>query len=219
VLTHIQEVAASEGGQFFISDDGKATFFDRFHTTLLDEINDVWGDGTGEKHYASVETSYDESNLWNEIVVTAPDLADQTAGDAVSQSLYGGPAQAPRTLPVSTLLTTTAEMLDRAEFLLSKYKDPHFRIMSLEIDNGSLDDTQWPRILSHDIHDRVLVRKRPYNSDVIEQPSFIEGILWNIGPGSWRLMWALSSTALQQGQWELGTVGKSELGVTTSLVG
>jgi hypothetical protein len=52
VLQHIQDVTASESGVLFIAADGTATFFDRFHTTLLDETNDVWGDNEGEKHYA-----------------------------------------------------------------------------------------------------------------------------------------------------------------------
>ena len=109
-------------------------------------------------------------------------------------------------------------MLARAQFLVSKYANPERRITSLTLDNASLDDTQWPRILNKDLHDRILVRVRP-EGDPIEQPSFIEGIEWNIrGSQSWRLTWRLSSTALQQGQWELGTVGKSELGVTTTLV-
>ena len=182
---------------------------------------DPWGEGPtsggGEKHYATVTTSFDDQNLWNEVVVTSPDLTDQVVEDETSQGLYGGPATAPRTLSVSTLLTSEAEMLDRANFLLGAYSEPHFRITSLAVENASLDNSQWERLLLHDLHARVLVRKRPVG-DVIEQPSFIEGINWDIGPGTWRLVWNLSSTALQQGQWELGTVGLSELGVTTSLV-
>jgi hypothetical protein len=219
VLGHIQEVAASESGQFFIATDGVATFFDRFHTTLLDDTNDLWGDETGEKHYASVTPSYDDQTLWNRVVVTAPALTDQVAEDLTSQGTFSGPIGArPRTLSVSTLLTTEPDMLDRAEFLISKYAFPEQRIATLYIDNASLDDTQWPRILMKDLHDRILVRKRPAG-DIIEQPSFIEGIQLSDDAGHWRITWNLSSTALQQGQWELGTVGKSELGVTTTLVG
>lgn len=217
ILQHIQDVAASESGQFFIAKDGKATFYDRFHITLLDETNDVWGDATSEKHYASITTSYDDQTIWNRVIVSAPSLAAQTASNETSQGLFGGPALAPRTLPVATFLTTTAAMLERAEFLLTKYAFPAFRITTLTLDNASLDDTQWPRILTHDLHARVLVRKRP-EGDIIEQPSFIEGIDWTLPPAPWRLTWRLSSTALQQGQWELGTVGKSELGETTTLV-
>ena len=219
ILSHIQDVAASESGQFFIAKDGIAKFYDRFHTTLLDDANDTFGDEVGEKHYASVTTSYDDQTIWNRIVVSAPALADQTADDLASQGLYGGPSSAPRTLPVTTLLTSTGDMLARANFLLSKYSEPHFRINSMLFDNASLDDAIWPRILTHDLHARVLARKRPGQGDMIEQPSFIEGIQWQLPPGPWRLTWALASTALQQGQWELGTVGKSELGVTTTLVG
>jgi len=219
VLAHIQDVAASESGQFFIAGDGVATFFDRFHTTLLDDTNDLWGDEVGEKHYASVTPSYDDQTIWNRVIVQAPSFADQVAEDLTSQSLFGGPiGSRPRTLSVGTLLTSTADMLDRAEFLVSKYANPELRLAALDIDNASLDDAQWPRILMKDLHDRILVRKRPAG-DVIEQPSFIEGMQINDDAGHWRITWRLSSTALQQGQWELGTVGKSELGVTTTLVG
>lgn len=58
----------------------------------------------------------------------------------------------------------------------------------------------------------------PLPGFTIEQPSYIEGISWEITPGRWVLTWNLSSTLPQVGQWELGTVGLSELGVTTSLV-
>ena len=218
ILQHIQDVAASESGQFFVAHDGIATFYDRFHITLLDDTNDTFGDVDGEKHYASLTTSYDDQTLWNQVVVMAPGFTDQTVNDLTSQGTYGWPAPAPRTLAVSTVLTSEAEMLARANFLLSKYSEPHFRLTSMLFDNASLDDTIWPRILTHDLHARVLVRKRPGQGDMIEQPSFVEGIQWALGPQSWRLTWALSSTALQQGQWELGTVGKSELGVTTTLV-
>ena len=43
VLSHIQDVAASEGGLFFIAADGTATFFDRFHTVSLED-DDTWGE-------------------------------------------------------------------------------------------------------------------------------------------------------------------------------
>jgi len=43
-LAHIQDVAASEQGLFFIANDGIATFYERFHTTLLDQDDDTWGD-------------------------------------------------------------------------------------------------------------------------------------------------------------------------------
>jgi hypothetical protein len=219
VLSHIQDVAASESGQFFIAGDGVATFFDRFHTTLLDDTNDLWGDEVGEKHYASVTPSYDDQTIWNRVIIQAPSFADQVAEDLTSQGLFGGPVGGrPRTLSVGTLLTGTAEMLERAEFLVSKYAFPELRLASLNIDNASLDDAQWPRILMKDLHDRILVRKRPAG-DVIEQPSFIEGMQINNDAGHWRITWNLSSTALQQGQWTLGTVGLSELGVTTTIVG
>ena len=54
---------------------------------------------------------------------------------------------------------------------------------------------------------------------LIDQPSIVEGLHWEYAASRYlRAVWSLSSTSYQVGQWELGTVGKSELGVTTSLV-
>jgi hypothetical protein len=211
-LTHLQDVATSEGGVFFMAADGAATFFSQTHSVLLDETNDVWGDQLPEKGYLEVQVAYDDSNVWNVVTVSAPALTSQTASDSASISR----TRVPRSLPVSTLLTTQAAMLARAESLLGKYKDFELRISPIVLDRP--DDAQWPRILNKDLHDRILVRKRPQAGGVIEQPSVIEGIAHDIAPTSWMTTWALSSTTFQTGQWTLGVVGKSELGETTTLV-
>jgi hypothetical protein len=218
VLQHIQDVVASESGQFFIARDGKAVFYDRFHATFEDEVNDTWGDSGDEKRYASLTTSYDDQSLWNRVIVTAPDLTDQKAENTVSQALFGGIFGSPRTLSVSTLLASTADMLDRANLYVTKYGTPKQRITSLTLDNASLDPEQWPRILPKDLHDRITVRKRPEGDEIV-QPSFIEGINIDNDAGHWRITWNLSSTTAQEGLWQLGVAGRSELGVTTSLVG
>jgi hypothetical protein len=69
----------------------------------------------------------------------------------------------------------------------------------------------------HDLHDRVLARKRPPGGGLIDQPSLIEGIEHHIASQYWKTMWALSSTSYQQGQWVLGDPVLSLLGETTSL--
>ena len=143
VLAHIQDVAASEQGVFFIATEGTATFYDRFHTSRW--MRPTTPGASLEKNYAYVTTSDDESNLWNQVVVTAEGLTDQTADDQPSQALYGRPAIAPRTLSVSTLLTTEADMSERAEALLGKYSELEFRITSMEIENGSGQNEQWPQ--------------------------------------------------------------------------
>jgi len=220
ILSHLQEVAASEGGILFVSGSGVVTFFDRLHTVLLDEANDTWGDAGSEKPYEDLDTDYDDETLWNEVTVTAPSLADQVAVDSESQALFSGPAGtlAPRSLSVSTLLTTTGAMLERAEFLLSRYSIPETRVKSITLDTRA-DAASVPRILMREIHDRVLARKRPPNGGLIDQPSIVEGMAWEYAASRYlRAMWALSSTSYQQGQWQLGVAGRSELGVTTSIV-
>jgi hypothetical protein len=210
-LTHLQDVAQSEGGVFFVAADGRATFFSQSHAVMLDEINDTWGDQLPEKGYLEVQVPYDDSNVWNVITVSAPGKTSQVASDAASITR----TKVPRSYPVSTLLTTEAAMLARAESLLGKYKDFELRISPIVLDRP--DDAQWPRLLMRELHDRILVRKRTQAGGLIEQPSVIEGIAHDIAPGKWLTTWALSSTNFQAGQWILGDAVYSILGETTVL--
>lgn len=220
ILSHIQEVAASEGGVLFISSGGVVTFLGRLHSTLLDEVNDVWGDVIGENPYEDLTTDNDDEHLWNEITVQAPGFADQVAADLESQGLFSGPfgVTAPRSKTIPTLLTTTGEMLERAEFILSRYSMPKQRVTSMTLDTRA-DAASVPRMLMRDIHDRIAARKRPSSGGLIDQPSIVEGIHWEFAASRYlRTTWALSSTAYQQGQWILGDPVYSLLGETTSLV-
>lgn len=220
ILSHLQEVAASEGGVLFVSASGVITFLSRFHTVLFDS-QDIWGDVVGEKPYESLSTSHDDDNLWNEIRVTAPGLTDQVAIDPVSVATFSGQmeVEAPRSLPLSTLLTSEAEMLERAEFELSRYSTPRQRVTGMTLDTRA-DAASIPRMLVRELHDRIVARKRPANGPLIDAPSIVEGMRWTYAASRYlRAEWALSSTGYQQGQWALGVVGSSELGQTTTLVG
>jgi hypothetical protein len=214
-LTHIQDVAASEDGIFFIGADGVARFYASNHGLVLDE-QDTWGESGAEKHYQEIGITDDTSQLWNDITITAPDLQDQRVTDPVSISTYSGELEAPRSKTIPTLLISEAEMLSRANAVLKRYKTAKVRIEQMVLDGRAGD--QWDRLLVHDLHERILGRKRPPGGGEINQPSIIEGIDHDISPNvSWRTTWQLSSTSYQIGTWQLGVPGKSELGVTTLL--
>jgi hypothetical protein len=213
-LTHIQDVATSEGGLFFMSGDGQATFYNRTHYLTLDE-DDTWGDAGAELDYDELTYTYEDANLWNEVTVTANALTDQTVTDDASVLLYY-----PRALTVATLLTTTAAMLERAEDLLARYSTPELRVSQVSPEPRGAEALQWPRILGKDIHSRVVVRKRPPSGGLIDQPSFIEGVTYTVNyqRQQFDVEWRLSSTLPQVGQWVLGDATLGVLGSTTSLV-
>lgn len=214
-LTHIQDVAASEDGVFFIAADGVARFYASNHGLVLDEA-DTWGDAGTEKHYQEIGITDDTSQLWNDITITAPDLADQRVIDPVSISRYSGELNAPRSKVIPTLLNTEAAMLSRGNAVLKRYSTAKIRIEQMVLDGRAGD--QWDRLLVHDLHERILGRKRPPPGGLIDQPSIVEGIDHDIYPNvSWRMTWQLSSTNYQIGTWQLGVPGRSELGVTTIL--
>ncbi|MGH7895696.1 MAG: hypothetical protein ACREQL_13575, partial [Candidatus Binatia bacterium] len=76
-IDHMQQAAAIEGGEVFVGADGKVTF----RAPFVPDILQTWGDQTGEFRYRSISSEFDDSRLWNRIIVTvSPPLA--SAADA-----------------------------------------------------------------------------------------------------------------------------------------
>src|SRR4030095_9500589 len=187
-LSHLSDVDLTEGGVFFISRDGKATFLDRtkFGTAALDATNHTWGDSGIEKPYGEIRLSFDDSQLWNDVKVTAPGKTDETATDTASQTRFFL-----RTLVLSGLWDDQNEMEDRANYSVTRYSQPALRVNTLSI-HPQYDDTQWEHLLHHDLHEKVRVRRRPTDTITISQDSYIEGISHDIGPGRWIITLNLS---------------------------
>lgn len=212
VLSSLQTVATSEAGPLFMSRDGKVTFRDRtsqVNPTI--DTGDVWGDSGLEKDYENVVVSYDDANIWNAVRVTAPTLSDGTAEDLPSQGKYFR-----RLLTRSTIIADANELQSYADFLVARYREPAIRITSLELE-GRGDDTQWPRILGKELHDKVRVNKRPPGGGLISQPSFIEGIRLDVAGQKFKVEWALSPLDSITQYWVLDSTTNSRLDSTTRL--
>lgn len=188
-LTHLQAVELTEGGLLFVSRDGKITFLDRTKpvTVALDATNLTWGDSGLEKDYADLSTSFDDSQIWNDVKVTAPGNADGTAMDATSQARYFK-----RTLVQSTLHESENEQQSKAEYLVARFGEPALRVTGVDLSSAKGQDTQWPHILPREIHDKVRLRKRPVGGGTISQDSFIEGTTETIRQGVWDITWNAS---------------------------
>lgn len=212
-LQHLQDVAWSENGRLFVDAAGLLTFQDR-HAPIkspYDTSQGTFGDDPGELPYSDIALSFDDSEIWNDVVVARTGGTAQTASDATSGTRY-----LERTLAKSDLLINSDnEALAAAEYLLSRYKDPYLRIPEIEL-KGHSDDTLWPHVLGREIGDRITVNRRPDAGAAISQESIIERIEHDISQTAWITRWRLSP-ADTQAYWILDSLTNSVLNSTTRL--
>ena len=187
LLEHLQHVAFSENGRFFLSASGRPTFRDR-HTELKDPYRTslcTFGDAAGELPYITAEFSYGDDPLYNEASVSRAGGEVQTASDAGSQAAYLA-----RTIERQNLLIgSDEEALSAAQWLVARYAEPQLRIRSLEIEPERDPGTLWPLVLAFELGDRITVKRRPPGGgSPISQESRIERIRHQIGPKRWRII-------------------------------
>jgi hypothetical protein len=128
-LAHIQDVADSELGVFFIDGAGRAIFHDRNHRTRTTTSSVVFTDGTTSTSrltYADISPSFDGDRIANDIRVTRSGGVTQPATDPMSITKY-----LRRTLPRAPLLTSDVEAANQAGYLLRSMKDPYLRFDSI----------------------------------------------------------------------------------------
>jgi len=189
-LQHIQDVASAEGGLFFVSKTGVATFYDR-HRLLKEPFREPvaeLGDAgaAGEHAYSHLSYSYGCEWIYNDVVMQAEGGDEQTASDATSQARY-----LRRTLSqTGLLLVSDTEVATRARFMLNRYRDPLVRFDSLEL-SGAIEAATWEALLAMDMGDLLTVRHQPSGGgDPWEQDSVIQGIKHEISVEDWRVtMW------------------------------
>jgi hypothetical protein len=143
--------------------------------------------------------SYDDSQIWNDVRVTADGGTVQTASDATSQAAYFK-----RTLAKSGLwigdasgiggATPDEEASNAAQWHLANYKDPALRFKSVTV-AGASGDSVWTQMLSREISNRItVVRRPPGGGAAISAEVFIEAVEHRIGGNiiDWRTTWQLS---------------------------
>ena len=191
-LAYLQLVAASEPGSLFIDRSGLLAFRDRYSlqrptgTTFAD-------DGTGIPFTAVARTVGTEL-VWTNVSVTyTGGTATASAGQSVTDD-YGIV-----TLPWDTLLSTSGQAEDLADFWVGRYSVPTDCIDGLEVLVGdNLTATQRGAVLALEIGDLVTVTFTPNGvGTALEQTLSVEAIEHEITDGGTRHTVRLSlSTSL-----------------------
>lgn len=214
VTSHVQQIELAEGGAFFYSADGTATFYNRHHLSTAPGNTSVatFGDGAGENKYSDIVVAYDDTHIINEVRITRAGGIEQVVEDATSLASY-----LKRSFQRSDVHTESdSDSLYAAEALLARFKDPSVRIESITIQPQRDPENLFPLVLDLDLLDVITVKRRPQAlGDPITETVVVEGISHTVTPDSW-------ATTLQLGQvppavWILEDPVFGVLGETTRL--
>ena len=163
-LQYLQKISDSEQGLLFIAKNGDLVFRDRLDATpTTASLTDFTDDGTGIP-FTLTAVNYGSELLYNQAVVTSGELSAQADNDR-SQVAYGVTS-----VELDTLVSTSAQLQNLADFLVQKYGDPEYRFETISVNLDTVGATYKATCLGLEIGDVVSITFTPNGiGDPIEQ--------------------------------------------------
>lgn len=155
VLEYLQKVDTSEQGNLFISREGNLVFQDRGDATPRSDSLVTFSDDDTGISYTSVVVNYGTELLVNNVTVTSS-AGSANANSERSRVTYGVVAE-----EIETLVDTTGQLQNLANFVLDKYQDPEYRIESLSMNLDTMTPTDSAIVLGLELGDVVLIKFTP----------------------------------------------------------
>jgi hypothetical protein len=209
--TQLQLVADSEGGFFYFTPDGTATF-DSIDAQVIKgrlnsyvTISDVAANSTTQTiRYRDIAHSYNGELVTNIVNYQSVGGAVQTVVADLSRNMYGD-----RQISRSDLINTSdSDVLNLAQRQIAVFQSPELRVDSVVISAISPDnsdfvtDTSGGAVFKSLASGKIGLRagaqvvQTPRNeSDQIVQMCFIEAVSHNITPDNWNVSLNFSSAA------------------------
>ncbi len=175
-LDYIQTVTDTEFGAFFMSRAGNATFRDRTETQDFTTTTNLGGTGIP---ISSVSIEYGSEQLFNDVTLVRLNGGTATASDATSKTAYG----VNELSKTGLLFDTDAQLTELADYLLSRYKDPVFRISEVTVLMDGLTSAEQTQIAALDITDPLLVTFTPAVGSAVTQYATLDRVSHSITPG------------------------------------
>lgn len=169
-LSHIQDVASSELGYFFVDRDGVAVYHDGGHrgrdprSTVVQVIFGDASAGAGYL-YSTVTPEYSTQRLFNRVLVTAgatgaePQMAEDVASQILYSPIPGVPF--PREHSRATLLASDADALVVARTILAASKDARVRFERIRVLERDIPSGWTEAVMALELGDRVQLRTKP----------------------------------------------------------
>jgi len=209
-LDVIQQIVASEGGQFFVNGSGKTVLLNGWD--LYDTANHArnavpqftFSDlGTvGTVGYTNSGFDLDDSFLVNTVIAKTSDGRTTYTKNALSAYAFG-----PRTYEIQTRLRTVVQAQNLGLQRIARYAVPQPRLRSFEVLPQGNPTVEFPKMLNLELQDRVTVVARPLNTGTTHtQDYWIEGLSHTFSPGLWSSQ-VNASQVPSGGYWDLQTDG------------
>lgn len=171
-LDYLRQVDSAERGRLFVrASDGDLVFEPRIGNTLSGPSVTFADDGTGTP-YREVFVDFTVDDVLNRVTVQRTGGTAQTATDSGSIALYFTQAET----ITGSLLSTDAQALTLAAYLLNGYPEPRFS--GVETFFGSLNTAQKNAVAAVEIGDTISV-KRTFTSGsplTVTEELAVEGI-------------------------------------------
>lgn len=198
-LSYLQLAARSEPSDFFISKSGDITLLPRNIPFSDDGL--LFAE-TGGIPYKTISVIYGSELLYNRVTTTST-AGEVTESDITSITTYGE-----RDFNEPTLLSSTGQLRDLADALVSQYAEPELRIEGLTIDLRSISPSQRTSLLGLELGDIVQVQFTPNDiPPAIDRFGKVIGITQTIQPGSEEMQ-----IRLQDSLGQLLRLGNAEFG-------
>jgi hypothetical protein len=184
-LEHLQAVARSENGLFFVGKDGSAVFRQRQFAAPSSMA--TFGDSAPDLPYSDLV--FEEAPIWNEIRLTGTG-AEQVQTDATSQAAYFRRSN----VQSGYLQASDSDLAALAGWQLTRFKDPTYRVSSMVVQPQKSPAVLWPQVLGREIGDCITIKRQPPGAaGIITQVSVIEGIEHEVTPETWTTRFWLSA--------------------------
>lgn len=182
-LEAIQQVERTEVGAFYISKDGYYTFKSRTELQQLQAgtiVSPLVFDESSNLRYMEIRQGLDDDQVFNSVTVSGDLITTTTVSDQTSIDEYFL-----RSMSRSgSLLTTTAEASDQANFLLANRKSPTLTIDRINCNPMALTTAQAQSLADAEVLEPVTLTK-DYGGTSLTRTLTIQGISHDITPGSW----------------------------------
>lgn len=221
-LAELNLVADTEIGELYIDQEGRLVFRNRgavLSDTRAINTQARFGDGgdtMGELQYLDVVINNDADQIANQTHITRVGGIAQSATDTNSVTNYT--AGIPQTFDRDDLIMTSdAEALSYAQWILYIAGSPELRFESLVIRPQKDEDSLFPQVLGRQIGDRIEISRRPVGggSPVVREV-FIRGMEHSIKGWEWETSFSLQSATkvgnfLTLNHPTLGIIGENAL--------
>lgn len=172
VLNYMQLVAKSDAGRLYASRENVLTFKDR-HNLVTATVSIAFRDDGAGVDFHGIDTGVGSELLFNRVGVDREGGTLQTVGDSTSQGDFGL-----RTLNLGgMLMSTDAQCLDMAEWLLGLYKTPETRVQKIVVKTNGLSATDRAAVSRLDVGDVVTINWTPVGvGSPLSQTLAVEGL-------------------------------------------